>query len=104
MITFEIFCMALGIISTLTGLVTEAVKKILNSHNVTYCSNTLSGIVAAILSVGIGIGYIFVANVGFTATSIVAIVVLAVLSWLCAMIGYDKVMQAINQIKTNKKG
>lgn len=104
MISFEIFLIGLGIVSTLTSLVTEAVKKILIEHNVNYCANTLTGIIAAILSIAIGIGYIVIANVGFTSQSIVCIIALAFISWLCSMIGYDKVIQVINQFKNIKKG
>ena len=32
----------------------------------------------------------------------VMLIALVLLSWLCAMVGYDKVMQAITQVKTNK--
>lgn len=83
---------------------TEAIKKILNGKNKTYCSNTLAGIVAAVLSVAIGIGYIVIAGVGFSAVSIVSIIALAFASWLCSMVGYDKVLQVITQFKTIKKG
>jgi hypothetical protein len=104
MINFEIFLIGLTLVSTLTSLVTEAIKKILNGKNKTYCANTLAGIVAAVLSIGIGIGYIVIASVGFSAQSIVCLIALAVASWLCAMVGYDKVVQVINQFKTIKKG
>ena len=104
MITFEIFLIGLGIVSTLTSLVTEAVKKILAGYNRNYCSNTLAGIVAAALSIGIGLGYMVLASVAFTAQSIVCIIALAFMSWLCAMVGYDKVIQVVGQFKNIKKG
>lgn len=104
MINFEIFMFGLLIVSTLTGLVTEAVKKILAELKVNYHSNILAGIVAIVLAVGIGVGYVIVSNLGFTGANIVQIVVLAVLGWLCSMIGYDKVVQVITQLKNSKKG
>ena len=104
MSSFEMFLIGLGIVSTLTSLVTEAVKKILIEHEINYCANTLTGIVAAILSIAIGISYIVIANVGFTAQSIVCIIAMSFISWLCSMIGYDKVIQVINQFKNIKKG
>ena len=96
----EIFLIGLMFISTLTGLVTEAIKKIFTEHNKTYHSNTISGIVSAILSVCVGVGYIIVQNIGFTAQNIVYIVALVFMSWLCAMVGYDKI---IGQFKNTKK-
>lgn len=99
MISFDVFSLGILIISTATGLTTEAVKKILDTLNVKYQSNILSGIVAMVLSVAVGIGYIILANIGFTSQSIVCVVVLVFASWLCAMIGYDKVKQFIDQFK-----
>ena len=32
----------------------------------------------------------------------VMLIALVLLSWLCAMVGYDKVMQAVTQMKLNK--
>ena len=104
MISFEVFLIGLLVVSTLTGLATEAVKHILSACNVKYQANVLSGIVALVLSAAVGIGYIFLAHVGFTAQSIVSLVALAFMSWLSAMVGYDKVIQVIGQFKNIKKG
>ena len=104
MISFEVFLIGLLVVSTLTGLTTEAVKHILTAFNVKYQSNLLSGIVATVLSVAIGIGYILLANIGFTTQSIISLIALAFMSWLSAMVGYDKVIQVINQLKNVKKG
>lgn len=92
MITFETFLTGLMIISALTGLVTEAVKKVLDEYNKTYRTNTLAGIVAAVLSLLIGVGYIILADITFTAQIVVCLVALILLSWLCSMVGYDKVL------------
>ena len=100
MITFDVFLIGLMVISTLTGLVTEAIKKIMAEHNATYKSNTLAGIVAAILSAAIGSGYVILTGITFTAQIIVCIVALVFMSWLCSMVGYDKV---IGQFKNMKK-
>jgi uncharacterized membrane protein YkgB len=99
MITFEIFLTGLMVVSTLTGLVTEAVKKILDEHNKTYRSNTLAGIVAVVLSLLVGAGYIILASVTFNAQIVVCIVALMFLSWLCSMVGYDKVVGCLNGTK-----
>lgn len=100
MITLQVFMLGVLITSTLTGLATEAVKKILTEYGKNYYANTLAGIVSLILSLAVGIGYILTFNVSFTAQTIVCLVSLVFISWLCAMIGYDKVVQAISQFKT----
>lgn len=101
-ITIDIFLVGLMIVSTLTGLVTEAVKKIMAERNAAYRANTIAGIVAAILSAGVGIGYALFAGIGFSAQVIVCIVALVFMGWLCAMVGYDKVIGLFKN--TNKKG
>lgn len=103
MISMEIFLLGLLIVSTLTALATEAVKKVLAEHNKTYRANTLAGLVALIVSIGVGIGYVLIAGIAFTTTIIVCLVALVFMSWLCAMVGYDKVIQAISQFKTTTK-
>lgn len=92
------------VVSTLTGLVTEAVKRILAEYNVAYKANTLSGLVALITSAIVGLGYVVLASIAVTSQTIVCLVALVLMSWLCAMIGYDKVVQVIGQFKTTGKG
>lgn len=101
MIEFEAFLAGLMIVSTLTSLVTEAVKQILDEHNKSYHSNTLVGIVSAILSAAIGVCYMLMANIGFNVQSIVCLLAMVFLSWLCAMVGYDKVIGSIKNPKEN---
>lgn len=95
MINFDVFLIGLMVISTLTSLVTEAIKKILVEHNIKYRANTLVGIVAAVLSAAIGAGYIVIASIGFSAQVVVCLIALVFLSWLCAMVGYDKVVASL---------
>lgn len=103
MVNFETFLLGALIISTVTGLVTEAVKKILTEHKVTYHANTLAGLIATILSAAMGVGYIMLSGVGFTSQTIIYLVILIFISWLCSMVGYDKVIQAIKQFKMDGK-
>ena len=99
MINIEIFMIGLLVSSVLTGLTTEAIKNILAEHNKQYRSNTLAGIVALILSAAIGVGYVFITKGAFTEQVIICIIALVFMSWLCGMVGYDKVVQAFSQFK-----
>ena len=99
MVNLQTFLTGLLITSTLTGLATEAVKNILNEYNKQYQANTLAGIVSLLLSLGIGVGYVVVTNTGITAQVVITLISLVFMSWLCAMVGYDKVIQTITQIK-----
>ena len=100
MISLHVFMLGILITSTLTGLATEAIKKLLAEHSKNYYANTLAGIVSVILSVAIGIGYMMLSSISFNSQTVVYLVALIFISWLCAMVGYDKVVQAISQFKT----
>ena len=64
-----------------------------------YYSNALAGYVAIGLSIAVGIAYIILVGAVLNAQTAVYLIALILLSWLCAMVGYDKVMQAIAQFK-----
>ena len=95
----EIFLLILLIVSTLTGLFTEAIKKWLQERNKNYYANALAGYVAVALSVVVGAAYIILTQTALNAQMAVYLIALVFLSWLSAMIGYDKVVQAISQFK-----
>lgn len=101
MVSVEVFMLGLLITSTLTSLVTEAVKKLMAEHNKTYHANTLVGIIALVLSIVIGSGYVVLNGLEFTSAVVICIIAQVFMSWLCAMVGYDKVIQAISQFKNN---
>ena len=100
---FEIFLLGLLVVSVLTGLFTEAIKKWLQERDKKYYPNALAGYVSVGLSIAIGIAYVIVTGAAINAQMAVYLIALVLLSWLCAMVGYDKVIQAISQFKTYKK-
>lgn len=98
--SIAMFLELLLIVSVLTGLVVQAIKKILDEYGRKYHANTLAGIVAVLLSIGIGFGYEILIGGSITDKLAVYLIALIFLSWLCSMVGYDKVIQAISQFKT----
>lgn len=90
----------LGIISALTSLITQAIKVMLGDK--TYNSNVIAAIVSVVTSLFICGAYKIYTSTPIDAKFIIACVSMCVLSWLCAMLGYDKVMQTIAN-KGNKK-
>lgn len=103
MINFHTFMLGLLIVSAVTSLTAEAVKKILTERNKTYHANTLVGVIAVVVALAFGIGYGAIAGVGITAASVVALIALMFFGWLCAMVGYDKVIQTLSQFKMEGK-
>lgn len=98
--SLEMMMLGLLIVSTLTGLATEAVKNLLTEHKVNYHANTLAGVVSLVVSVAVGAGYVVTNGLSWNAQIIIYLIVLVFLSWLCAMVGYDKVVQSISQFKS----
>lgn len=89
---------ALAIISALTTLTVEGIKKLLDEKQITYSSNILAVIVSLVLTVVSSILYIVYFNLAVTAQVIVVIICLVFLSFLVATVGYDKVKQLLEQL------
>ncbi|HCL01854.1 MAG TPA: aminopeptidase [Lachnoclostridium phytofermentans] len=100
---FEIFLMLLLVVSVLTSLFVEGIKKLLDERGKTYYSNMLAGITSIVLSVFVGFAYVILVQVALNIQMAVYLIALILLSWLCSMVGYDKVLQAITQIRGGKK-
>ena len=88
---------ALAIVSALTTLSVQGIKKILDEQGKQYKSNLLAAIVSIVLSVASVIGYVLYNGIAFSVQIMVMAVAFAFLSWLCAMTSYDKVIQLIKQ-------
>ena len=87
---------ALAIISGLTSLTVEAIKKILGDRK--YSSNLLAAIVAVILTVAVSAGYLVYFSMPLTPQIVVIIIALVFLAFLASTVGYDKVVQLFKQI------
>lgn len=90
MMNFETFLLLLMIVSVLTGLVTEGIKKLLDEAKKPYRSNLLAGVVAVILSIAVDTGYMILTETLMNEKMAVILIALVLLSWLCAMVGYGQ--------------
>ena len=85
--------------SAITSLCTEGCKKILDDIKVHYASNVVAFIIACIVGVcGTGVYYIL-NSIEFNVVNIVYMVLMGIATSVGAMIGYDKVIQTIGQLK-----
>lgn len=102
--TVTMFIMLLTAFSTLTGLFTEGIKKLLNEQNISYASNLLASIVGLIIGVCGTAAYYVIDEIQFNAVNVVCMALMGVASAVGAMVGYDKLMQMIKQLveKTNR--
>lgn len=98
--TITLFMGLLVVLAVVTSLVTEAVKSFLDTFTfVEYASNVVVLVVAMVVgTLGTATAYILL-GIGFTTANVLCIGLMAVAVWLGAMVGYDKVIQLIEQIK-----
>lgn len=101
--TVETFMSLLFTVSVVNGLVTEAVKKCLDAFEKKYSSNVLAGVVAVIIGGFMCYGHAMFSSAEVNQLLILSYVAFVVMSWVCAMVGYDKVVQAVKQITGSDK-
>lgn len=94
-----LFVFLVTIASALTSLMTEAIKKFYQNKEKDYAPNKIALINAIVIgAVGMVCVYI-VMGIPFTIVNIVFIFLMCVIVWIGSMIGYDKILQLITQIK-----
>lgn len=98
--TVEAFVMILSILSVVSSLLTEAIKKAVPNEKIG------ANIIVLCISVIVGlfgmVSYYIWFNIPFNAANIICIPIMMVANWLVAMLGYDKVVQTITQVKTKE--
>ncbi len=96
--TVALFISLVTVFATVTGLATEAIKKILDGKGIKYASNIVACIVAAIVGIGGTAAYYAICGIPWTAANIVCMILMGFAVAVGSMVGYDKVTQAIKQI------
>ena len=97
------FIIALCAVST---LFTEAIKKFCDNGKINYATNLVAFICAFVVGILGSVGVYILKDIPFTLDNIVVIIFTAFLIWMGSMIGYDKILQLVDQIKEiiTKKG
>ena len=98
------FMIGMLTVSLFTGLTVEAIKKLLGDFKKKIPTNILASIVSVVLAIAVSVCYAIIRDIPFDGIYIICIVGLVFVSWLCAMCGYDKVKQTIEQIIAAFKG
>jgi hypothetical protein len=89
----------LTIISILTTVSTEALKKILDEIGFRYASNIVAIILSTIISAVVVFYPAIKAGFAVDLSTILELIALAFFSFLGATLGYDKMLQTVKQIK-----
>ena len=94
---------ALLIVSVITNLTVEGIKKLLDGTKVKYSSNVLAAILSVLIACAVSVIYLIMTDTVFTMKIGVEIVVLMYLGFLISTVGYDKVIQMLKQIQSVKE-
>ena len=90
---------ALLIVSVITNLTVEGIKKLLDGTKVKYSSNVLAAILSVLIACAVSVIYLIMTDTVFT----MKIVVMMYLGFLISTVGYDKVIQMLKQIQSVKE-
>lgn len=93
---------ALLIVSVITNLTVEGIKKLLDGTKVKYSSNVLAAVLSVLIACAVSVIYLIMTDTVFTKIG-VEIVVLMYLGFLISTVGYDKVIQMLKQIQSVKE-
>lgn len=94
---------ALLIVSVVTNLTVEGIKKLLEGTNAKYSSNVLAAIISVVMAFAVSVIYLIMNDVAFTLKIGVEIAILMYLGFLVSTVGYDKVIQTIKQVNDSKQ-
>lgn len=94
---------ALLIVSVITNLTVEGIKKLLDRTKVKYSSNVLAAILSVLIACAVSVIYLIMTDTVFTMKIGVEIVALMYLGFLISTVGYDKVIQMLKQIQSVKE-
>lgn len=101
--TITLFLALTAVLALAVSLLTEAVKKFFEGTNITYSSNVVVLIIAVVVGIGgTAMAYLSL-GIAFTPPNVICMVLMAIAVWVSSMLGYDKVIQMIAQLKNIKK-
>ena len=96
--TVTLFITIFTIGSMACGLLTEAIKKAYENASKEYSANVIA-LVDALIVGGLGTaGAYMLLGIEWTVNNIICLVLMIVVIWLGAMLGFDKVKQTIEQL------
>lgn len=101
--SFYFMTTALLIVSVVTNLTVEGLKKLLDETKKSYSANVLAAIISVIVAAAVSAMYLIMNDVPFDVKIGVEVVILMYLGFLCSTVGYDKVAQMIKQIQVVKE-
>lgn len=94
---------ALLIVSLVTNLTVEGIKKLLDGTTIKYSSNVLAAVISVLAACAVCVIYLVMNDIAFSLKIGIEIFVLMYLGFLTSTVGYDKVIQMIEQLRASKE-
>ena len=96
--TITLFITLLTFGAGITSLLTEAIKNAYANVNQPYSSNVIALINAVVVGCGgTAISYMLL-DIPWSANNVLCMFLMGTAVWIASMVGYDKVLQLINQL------
>lgn len=101
--TITLFVTLFATMAVAVSFLTEAVKKLFEDSQYKYSTNLVVLIISAVVGIlGTAVAYISL-GIAFTFINVICMLLMAVAVWVGSMVGYDKVIQMVEQIKLIQK-
>lgn len=100
--TVQLFLVMFTIGSLISSLLTEAIKRWFANQEKEVSANMLAAINSVIIGIIGTVIYYILKGIPFNVVNITCMILMTAAIWVASMVGYDKVMQLIDQI-TNKE-
>ena len=96
--TITLFVTIFTVGAMVSGLLTEAIKKAYQNAEKKYSANVIALVDAAVVGgLGTACAYMLL-EIPWTVNNIICLALMIVVVWIGSMIGYDKIMQLLNQL------
>lgn len=100
--TVQLFLVMFTIGSTISSLLTEAIKRWFANQEKEVSANMLAAINSVVIGIIGTVIYYILKGIPFNVVNITCMILMTAAIWVASMVGYDKVTQLIAQI-TNKE-
>jgi len=101
--SITLFITILTIGGMVTALLTEAIKKMYANMKKDYSANIIALVNAIVVGCGGTAVVYMLMNIPWTVNNIICMILMAVAVWIASMLGFDKVLQTVNQIANISK-
>lgn len=101
--SITLFITILTIGGMVTALLTEAIKKMYANMKKDYSANIIALVNAIVVGCGGTAVVYMLMNIPWTVNNIICMILMTVAVWVASMLGFDKVLQTVNQIANISK-